>query len=161
MCLGLHLTSISSSFQHSLPQNHRQGEPCCASCRVWRGERLPLLDSEELMGNQLGDWWVILLFNHILEMCINYRKIIMMLSSHRYFLIERGKNMCGLAACSSFPEVWFLHDCTLQKGWKGNIFKLLWGLFFILYKVIFTNSVSYRVFMSSEILHNRVSTMIG
>lgn len=24
-------------------------------------------------------------------------------SLHRYFLIERGKNMCGLAACASYP----------------------------------------------------------
>lgn len=25
------------------------------------------------------------------------------LPSCRYFLIERGKNMCGLAACASYP----------------------------------------------------------
>lgn len=25
------------------------------------------------------------------------------LSLFRYFLIERGKNMCGLAACASYP----------------------------------------------------------
>lgn len=36
--------------------------------------------------------------------------------SRRYFLITRGKNMCGLAACASFPEVWYF----VQMARKWN-----------------------------------------
>lgn len=65
------ITYFASSFQHWMPQHHRQGEPCRASSRVWKGEWLPLLDSEELMGIKMGDWWVSLLFNHIQDIWLN------------------------------------------------------------------------------------------
>lgn len=50
-------------------------------------------------------------------------KILILFFSPRYFLIERGKNMCGLAACSSFPEVWFLPD---TRGTESKLFCFYW-----------------------------------
>lgn len=35
---------------------------------------------------------------------------------HRYFYIERGQNMCGLAACASYPLVWNIQPRPNRKG---------------------------------------------
>lgn len=74
----------------------------------------------------------------------------MIIFSYRYFLIERGKNMCGLAACASFPVVWLFSLTVISriplKFLKGKInFMCVQSLFvyYFLHKKFCTKMESY------------------
>lgn len=50
---------LSFPLQLSMPQDHRQGEPCGAGSRVRKQQQQrSLLDREELLGTILGRKWV-------------------------------------------------------------------------------------------------------